>query len=111
MKINGNIMHSAQKYLDLVTGNCYMVDDMEQVKTILKKNGYNLVSLDPSGSNVSSEIKLSPIFYVSLENMGELFKNKDCESRNFVLVEALKNADSETQECFLCEVPEQQEEQ
>lgn len=109
MKINGNVMHSAQKYLDLVTGNYYMVDDMEQVKTILKKNGYDLVSLDPSDSNVSSEIKLSPVFYVSLENMGELFKNKDCESRNFVLVETLKNADSETQECFLCEVPEQEE--
>lgn len=109
MKINGNVMNSAQKYLDLVTGNYYMVDDMEQVKAILKKNGYDLISLDPSDSNVSSEIKLSPVFYVSLENMGELFKNKDCESRNFVLVETLKNADSETQKCFLCEVPEQEE--
>lgn len=106
MKINGNVMHSAQKYLDLITGSYYMVDDMEQVKAILKRNGYNLVSLDPSDSNASSEIKSNPVFYVSLENMGELFKNKDCESRNFVLVEALKNADSETQECFLCEVPE-----
>ena len=26
MKINGNVMHSAQKYLDLVTGNYYIVD-------------------------------------------------------------------------------------
>lgn len=105
MKINGNVMHSAQKYLDLATGNYYIVDDMEQVKAILERNGYNLVSLDPSDSKTSSEIMPNTIFYVSLENMGELFKNKDCENRNFILVETLKNANSETQECFLCEVP------
>lgn len=103
MKINGNELHSAQKYVEMVTGEYMLIDNMEKLLSALKSCAFELICLDDSTNYPTTDFQL--LYYTSLCNMQNLFNKDDCKDREFVLVETFRNDESEKQECFICEVP------